>query len=121
MFLEGAFTEAGLPGFDYASFSLRLMEADLPDLVKVLRAVPRRRIEELRRAALWARDYFVYKDMYSPDADERRELLKAGRPNQDAFLLLAMALEARARDLGRLPANPAAWRPRNRRLLGLRK
>ena len=55
------------------------------------------------------------------DADERRELLKAGRPNQDAFLLLAMALEARARDLGRLPANPAAWRPRNRRLLGLRK
>ena len=40
MFLEGAFTEAGLPGFDYASFSLRLMEADLPNLVKVLRAVP---------------------------------------------------------------------------------
>ena len=40
--------------------------------------------------------------MYSPDADERRELLKAGRPNQDAFLLLALALEARARSLGRL-------------------
>ena len=78
-------------------------------------------VAEMRARVLLVRDYFVYKDMYSPDADERRELLKAGRPNQDAFLLLAMALEARARDLGRLPANPAAWRPRNRRLLGLRK
>ena len=50
MFLEGAFTEAGLPGFDYASFSLRLMEADLLNLVKVLRAVPRGRGAAPRRA-----------------------------------------------------------------------
>ena len=117
MFLEGAFTEAGLPGFDYASFSLRLMEADLPDLVKVLRAVPRRRIEELRRAVLWARDYFVYKDMYNPSASSRAELLSAGRPRQDAFLLIALALEGRARALGKLVDVPE-WRQRNRELLG---
>lgn len=38
---------------------------------------------------------------------------------QDAFLLLALALEARARSLGALPPEiPAAWRTRNAKLLG---
>ena len=117
MFLEGAFTDAGLPSFDYASFSLRLMEADLPRLVKVLRAVPAARIQELRRAALWARDYFVYKDMYNPSASSRTELLAAGRPRQDAFLLITLALEGRARSLGKLVDVPD-WRKRNLELLG---
>ena len=116
MFLEGAFTEAGLP-LDYASFSLRLMESDLPRLVKVLRAVPPARIRELRRAALWARDYFVYKDMYNPSASSRTELLGAGRPGQDAFLLITLALEGRARSLGKLIDAPD-WRQRNLKLLG---
>jgi len=96
MFFEGAFTEAGLP-LDYANFSLRFGEAELPQLVKRLRAISPERILELRRAALWVRDYFVYKDMYNPSREERRQLLDMGRPGQDAFLLLARTLEARAR------------------------
>jgi len=116
MFLEGAFTEAGLP-LDYASFSLRLAEAELPRLVQMLRAVPAARIRELRRAALWARDYFVYKDMYNPSAGSRTELLSAGRPRQDAFLLITLALEGRARALGKLVDVPD-WRQRNLKLLG---
>ena len=120
MFFEGAFAAAGL-GFDYADFSVRIAEDGLRSLVSTLKAIPQSRVAEMRARVLLVRDYFVYKDMYSPDADERRELLKAGRPNQDAFLLLAMALEARARDLGRLPKAVEAWRPRNRKLLGVGK
>ena len=64
-------------------------------LVTTLKAIPQSRVAEMRARVLLVRDYFVYKDMYSPDADERRELLKAGRPNQTPSF--AMALEARAR------------------------
>lgn len=64
------------------------------------------------------RDYFVYKDMYTPNAEERAALVGAGRPRQDAFLLLALALEAKARDLGVLTAEADSWRTRNQRLLG---
>ena len=68
---------------------------------------------------MWVRDYFVYKDMFNPNAQERAELIQAGRPGQDAFLLLALALEARARALGKLPAfDASSWKRRNRRLLG---
>jgi len=116
MFFEGAFTEAGLP-LDYANFSLRFGEAELPQLVKRLRAISPERILELRRAALWVRDYFVYKDMYNPSASRRADLLATGRQRQDAFLLLALALEGRARALGKLRDTPD-WRERNLRLLG---
>lgn len=118
MFMEGAFAAAGLP-IDYADFSVRLLEAELPLLVRKLRAISAAEIVRMRRRVLWVRDYFVYKDMYQPDADERRELLEAGRPGQDAFLLLTLALEARARALDRLPEPEAVWRERNRRLLDL--
>ena len=118
MFLEGFFKAAGLP-IDYDDFSVRLLEADLPDLVARLKAVPRRRIARMRRVVLWVRDYFIYKDMYNPNAKERAELTGAGRPGQDAFLLTALALEARARELGRLPPeSDAEWRTRNTKLLG---
>ncbi len=117
MFFEGAFRSVGLD-VDYDGFSLRVAESALPDLVATLRAVPRRRVVAMRALCLWLRDYFVYKDMYNPSAAERAELLGKGRPNQDAFLLLALALEARARSLGRLPSAAEAWKPRSRRMLG---
>ena len=106
MFFEGAFTEAGLP-LDYASFSVRIAEAELPRLVAILRAVPPAKVAAMQRAVLWVRDFFVYKDMYNPDAANRRRLLASGRPGQDAFLLLVKVLEARARGLGRLHGAPA--------------
>ena len=43
MFFEGAFEAAGL-GFDYADFSVRIAERDLPDLVTTLRAIPPARV-----------------------------------------------------------------------------
>jgi hypothetical protein len=116
MFFEGSFASAGLP-LDYANFSVRLLEKDLPDLVRVLRAVPQPEVLRMRKAVLWLRDYFVYKDMFTPDASERARLLGLGRPGQDAFLLLALNLEARARALGRMPGG-SGWRPRNLKLLG---
>ena len=70
----------------------------------------------VRRAVLWVRDYFIYKDMYNPSASHRAELLGTGRKNQDAFLLLALALEGRARALGKLKDGPG-WRERNLKLL----
>mgnify|MGYP006102210393 CR=1 FL=1 len=98
---------------------VRLLESELPDLVRLLRAVPARRIARMRRVVLWVRDYFVYKDMFNPSAKDRAELTAAGRPGQDAFLLTALALEARARALGRLPEeSDAGWRTRNTKLLG---
>jgi hypothetical protein len=116
MFLESAFHDAGLP-FDYADFSIRLAEAELPDLVKVLRAVPPAAVERMRKLVLWVRDYFIYKDMYNPSAPSRRELTSAGRPGQDAFLLITLALEARARALGKLVEPETTWRARNAALL----
>ena len=107
MFFEGAFGLAGLP-LDYANFSVRLAEAELPQLVQRLRAIPPAAVAAMQRAVLWVRDYFVYKDMYNPNADDRAELLASGRRGQDAFLLLTKALEARARALGRLRSPPAA-------------
>ena len=73
----------------------------------ILRAVPPAKVAAMQRAVLWVRDYFVYKDVYNPDAANRRRLLASGRPGQDAFLLLVKALEARARGLGRLHGAPA--------------
>ena len=84
----------------------------------------------MRQAVLWLRDYFVYKDMFNPDAAERARLMGLGRPGQDAFLLLALHLEQRARALGRLPddgytpppdaggGGGTSWRRRNAKLLG---
>lgn len=135
MFFEGSFAAAGLP-LDYSNFSVRLAEADLPRLVQVLRAVPQHMVLRMRRAVLWVRDYFIYKDMYNPDEGSRAQLLGHGRPGQDAFLLLALNLEARARALGRLPGRVESrgraagmhakgggiragfWRRRNTKLLG---
>ena len=65
-----------------------------------LSAIPRREVVRMQRLVLKVRDFFVYKDMYNPNGRERRELLGAGRPGQDAFLLLTKALEAKARVLG---------------------
>ena len=73
----------------------------------ILRALPPAKVAAMQRAVLWVRDYFVYKDVYNPDAANRRRLLASGRPGQDAFLLLVKALEARARGLGRLHGAPA--------------
>ena len=55
MFFEGAFRASGL-GMDYADFSVRLREVDLPQLVTILRAIDPARIARMRRAALWVRD-----------------------------------------------------------------
>ena len=116
MFFEGAFHAAGLP-LDYRNFSVRVAEQQLPRLVTRLRAVPPAAVAALQRNALWVRDYFVYKDMYNPDAANRRRLLGSGRVGQDAFLLLAKALEARARALGHLKA-PEAPPPVEERAAG---
>ena len=55
MFFEGAFHASGLE-IDYADFSVRVREADLRQLMSILRAVPPARIVKMRRAALWVRD-----------------------------------------------------------------
>ena len=107
MFFEGALAAVGA-NIDYANFSVRLAEAELPRLVQRLRAIPPAAVAAMQRAVLWVRDYFVYKDMYNPNADDRAELLASGRRGQDAFLLLTKALEARARALGRLRSPPPA-------------
>ena len=52
MFFEGAFREAGL-AIEYADFSVRLAEAQLPQLVQMLLDIPRERVVALRRTALW--------------------------------------------------------------------
>ena len=57
MFFEGALHESGL-SLDYTNFSLRLREAELPQLVTMLRAVTPATIRRLRRAALWVRSSF---------------------------------------------------------------
>jgi len=102
MFFEGALRAAGL-GFDYEAFSVRVAEGELPQLLGKLDALPPARIVAMRRAALRVRDYFVYKDMFNPSRDNRAALLSEGRRGQYAFLLLALALEDRARSLGKLP------------------
>ena len=65
---------------------------------------------------LLLRDYLIYKDMYNPDSADRKELLQIGRQGQDAFLLLSLALEARARGLGKLTTDLA--RARKMKMLG---
>jgi len=117
MFFEGAFAESGLD-FDYSAFSIRLAEADLPEMVNILLAVPAAKVLAMRRNVLKVRDYFIYKDMYNPDRFERSKLLAAGRAGQDGFLMLTLALEARARRLGVLSEPEQLWKARNRALLG---
>jgi len=119
MFFEGAFSLAGAPELEYSSFSLRLPEAELPRVLEALDAVAAPRLRAMQAAALRVRDYFVYKDVYAPYRYERKALLATGRPRQDGFLLLALALEARARQLGKLPPQTEEGRRRNRALLEL--
>lgn len=121
MFFEGAFELVGL-GIDYPDFSIRLPEARLHELVDVLVAVPDEEVRRLQSNALRVRDYFIYKDMYNPTTrrDRRDVLLALGRPRQDAFLLLTLALEARARAIGKLRNGSRDWWTRNRRLLRAR-
>jgi len=119
MFFEGAFSLAGAPELEYSSFSLRLPEAELPRVLEALDAVTAPRLRAMQAAALRVRDYFVYKDVYAPYRYERKALLATGRPRQDGFLLLALALEARARQLGKLPPQTEEGRRRNRALLEL--
>lgn len=116
MFFEGAFEIAGM-GIDYDDFSVRVAEADLLNLAKILKAIPQERVRTLHANTLIVRDYFVYKDMYNPNIHIRRKLLKEGRAKQDAFLLLTLNLEARARDLGKLPRK--GWRHRTKKMMGL--
>jgi len=85
-----------LAGVDYADFSVRLPESELPRLLENLAAIPPARVASLQRVGIQLRDYFVYKDVYNPDADDRRKLLASGRPGRDAFTLLVAALEVRA-------------------------
>ena len=103
---------------DWQDFSIRLLESELPDLVRRLKAVPAKEVRAMRRVVMWLRDYFVYKDMYNPSTASREKLLGLGRPQQDAFLILALALEARARSLGHLVEKESDWRTRNEALLG---
>ena len=63
------------------------------------------------------RDYFVYKDAYAPYAYQRKTLQGTGRRGQDAFLLLVLALEARARRIGKLVEPRERWLERNRALM----
>eukprot|EP00966_Prymnesium_polylepis_P141305 3263475-Prymnesium_polylepis.1 len=99
MFFEGAFAAVGF-NFDYEAFSVRIAEAEQHTMVERLAAIPRRQVARMQRLVLRVRDYFVYKDMYNPDRRDRRALLQAGRSGHDAFLLLAKALEAKARAIG---------------------
>jgi hypothetical protein len=123
MFFEGAFALVGL-GIDFPDFSVRLPEARLHELVDVLLAIPEPEVRRLQANALLVRDYFIYKDMYpglynTPHAKPqhaRADLLAAGRPGEDAFLLLALALEVRARAIGTL-SRGGDWQARNRLLL----
>ena len=64
------------------AWHLRPYHSQLPSLVQRLRAVPADKIVRMRGLVLWARDYFVYKDMFNPNANLRRELLASGRPKQ---------------------------------------
>ena len=116
MFLEGAFDAAGL-SFDYEAFSVRVPEDAIPTMLSRLDAIPPAKVVEMRRAVLRVRDYFVYKDMYNPDAQDRRVLLREGQQGQDAFLLIALTLEERARRLGKLPADTPADVTRRKRML----
>lgn len=88
-------------------------------LPQILDAVPPAQLRALQQAALRVRDYFVYKDLYSPYRYARKDLLDRGREGQDALLLFALALEARARQLHKMPPTSAETVARNRRLLGL--
>ncbi len=116
MFLEGAFDAAGL-SFDYEAFSVRVPEDAIPTMLSRLDAIPPAKVVEMRRAVLRVRDYFVYKDMYNPDAQDRRVLLREGQQGQDAFLLIALTLEERARRLGKLPADTPTDVARRKRML----
>ena len=101
-----------MPASDHISsratdFSVRLNESELPLLLTRLEVISRRDVLRMQRFVLRARDYFVYKDMYNPDARERHALLSSGHAGHDAFLLLTKALEAKARRLGRIiPQTP---------------
>ena len=102
MFFEGAFSLAGAPELEYSSFSLRLPEAELPRVLEALDAVTAPRLRAMQAAALRVRDYFVYKDMYNPDVEDRKQLLETGARGRDAFWLIARSLLVRARAV--LPA-----------------
>ena len=115
MFFQGAFSEAGMD-IEYEDFSVRVPEKDVLKLADILSAIPLERVQRLHKNTLIARDYFVYKDMYNPNRHIRKKLLEEGRPHQDAFLLLTLNLEARARALGKLPRR--GWRNRAKQMLG---
>ena len=70
----------------------RASKAELPRLLQHLDAVPPARLAAMQRAVHAVRDYFVYKDVYSPYRYHRRDFVGAGTAGQDAFLLLTLAL-----------------------------
>ena len=130
MFFEGIFDLVGA-GMDYSDFSLRVPESELPRLLEHLDAVSPARLAKLQTAVIRARDYFVYKDVWSRYRYMRAEIMSRGRAGQDAFLMLALGLEARARRLGallprkemqhrrlQLQLTHTQWLARNRALLG---
>mmetsp|Transcript_22789 Transcript_22789/g.69724 ORF Transcript_22789/g.69724 Transcript_22789/m.69724 type:complete len:121 (+) Transcript_22789:2478-2840(+) len=117
MFNEGAFELVGAPELDFDQFSVRIVEAQLPELLQILDAVPLHQLRKMQEATLRVRDYFVYKDIFSPYRYMRNGLLSKGLEGQDALLLLALSLEARARDVGKLGRMTTDVRARNRRLL----
>ena len=79
---------------------------------------------------LWVRDYFVYKDLWSSYRYMRHEVMSRGRVGHDAFLMLALGLEGRARQMGAFSPlhgarsgtrlTHAQWLARNQELLGVR-
>ena len=77
MFFEGSLRDAGEP--DYDQFSVRIPESQLSSLLVVLDAISPERVAAMQEAVLRVRDYFVYKDMYTPDASSRAHLLGLGR------------------------------------------
>ncbi|KAL1519387.1 hypothetical protein AB1Y20_022912 [Prymnesium parvum] len=110
MFFEGIFSLVGAK-LDYADFSIRVPEGDLPRLLEYLDSVSHEQLMRYQRNVLWVRDYYVYKDLWSSYRFVRKELMSRGRAGQDAFLMLALALEGRARTIGTLvplDATPAS-------------
>ena len=118
MFFEGVFDLVGAE-LGYPDFSIRLRESELPRLLDHLDAISPLQLRRYQRNILLVRDYFIYKDLWTVRPHIRTELVGRGAAGQDAFLMLALALEGKARQIGALRSRltQAQWLGRNRALL----
>ena len=106
MFFEGIFRRVGAK-LDYDDFSIRIPERELPNLMEHLDGITPAMLAKYQRNVLWVRDYFVYKDVWSSYRYVRKDLMGRGRAGHDAFLMLALGLEARAHQIGALGPSSA--------------